>query len=213
MRPDEGRRPIISQSAPIASGPEHFQAKWNTWRLGKCDHTNSSQVEHLAARKMRPQKDLFWRQPHGAHHQTPFRHIRFHHRAHTAGVLLPHLGISGSAGITRSMGHSKRSRLADGIRHIVNQQINAPGDDLRAGYGATAEAILPSARGDSCALIWRNYRHVRAHGSGVLFGPVQRHSGNPIAQPLVKAYRRPVTEFRRPCLKRAKRRIDLERWQ
>jgi hypothetical protein len=39
MRPGEGRRPIISQSAPIASGPEHFQAKWNTWRLGKCDHT------------------------------------------------------------------------------------------------------------------------------------------------------------------------------
>jgi hypothetical protein len=111
------------------------------------------------------------------------------------------------------MGHSKRSSLADGIRHIVNQQINAPGDDLRAGSGATAEAILPSARGDSCALIWGNYRHVRAHGSGVLFGPVQRHSGNPIAQPLVKAYRRPVTEFRRPCLKRAERRIDLERWQ
>ena len=135
MHPDEGRRPIISQSAPIASGPEHFQAKWNTWRLGKCDHTNSSQVEHLATRKMRPHKDLFWRQPHGAHHRAPFCHIRFHHRAHTAGVNVPHLGISGSAGITRSLGHSKRTNLADGIRQIVNQQINAPGDDFRAGCG------------------------------------------------------------------------------
>jgi hypothetical protein len=135
MHPDEGCRPIISQSAPIASGPEHFQAKWNTWRLGKCDHTNSSQVEHLATRKMRPHKDLFWRQPHGAHHRAPFCHIRFHHRAHACGVIVPHPGISGSAGITRTIGNSKRTQLADGIRHIVNQQINAPGDDFRAGCG------------------------------------------------------------------------------
>jgi hypothetical protein len=135
MHPDEGCRPIISQSAPIASGPEHFQAKWNTWRLGKCDHTNSSQVEHLATRKMRPHKDLFWRQPHGAHHRAPFCHIRFHHRAHACGVIVPHPGISGSAGITRSIGHSKRTNLADGIRQIVNHQINVPGDDFRAGCG------------------------------------------------------------------------------
>ena len=98
MHPDEGRRPIISQSAPIASGPEHFQAKWNTWRLGKCDHTNSSQVEHLVTRKMRPHKDLFWRQPHGAHQWAPFRHTGFHRRAHTGGVLVPHLGTSESTG-------------------------------------------------------------------------------------------------------------------
>jgi hypothetical protein len=111
------------------------------------------------------------------------------------------------------MGHSKRSRLADGIRHIVNHQINAPGDDLRAGYGATTEAILPSARGGSCALIWGDYRHVRARGSGMFCGPLQRPLGKPIAQLWVKAYRRPVTEFRRLCLKRAERRIGLERWQ
>jgi len=135
MQPDEGRRPIISQSAPIASGPEHFQAKWNTWRLGKCDQKSSSQVEHLATRKMRPNKDLVWLEPNGAHYQAPFRHIRFHHRAHTAGVSVPHLGLSGSAGITRSIGHSKRTSLADGIRQIVNHQINAPGDDFRAGCG------------------------------------------------------------------------------
>jgi hypothetical protein len=61
--------------------------------------------------------------------------------------------------------------------------------------------------------IWGNYRHVRARGSGMFCSPLQRPLGKPIAQPLVKAYRRPVTEFRRPCLKRAKRRIDLERWQ
>jgi hypothetical protein len=76
----------------------------------------------------------------------------------------------GSAGITRSIGHSKRANLADGIRHIVNHQINAPGDDRRVGYGATTEAILPSARGDSCALIWGNYRQMRARGIGIYFG-------------------------------------------
>jgi hypothetical protein len=73
-----------------------------------------------------------------------------------AGVLVLHLGISGSAGITRIIGHSKRANLAEGIRHIVNQQINAPCDDLRAGYGATTEAILPCAWGGSCALMWGN---------------------------------------------------------
>jgi hypothetical protein len=118
---------------------------------------------------MRPHKDLVWLEPNGAHHQAPFRHIGFHHRTHTAGVIVPHLGISGSAGITRSIGHSKLSSLADGIRHIVNKQINAPGDDLRAGYGAMTEAILPSARGGSCALIWGNYCQMRARGGGVSF--------------------------------------------
>jgi hypothetical protein len=43
---------------------EHFQAKWNTWRLGKCDQTNkafSSQVEQLATRKMRPNKQSIFK--------------------------------------------------------------------------------------------------------------------------------------------------------
>ena len=149
MHPDEGRRPIISQSAPIASGPEHFQAKWNTWQLGKCDHTNPSQVEHLATRKMRPNKskpggtlsgseNATTREflPASAQRRAPPGPISPYRvpspRAYWRG---PYLGISGSAGITHSIGYSKRTKLADGIRHIVNQQINAPGDESRAGCG------------------------------------------------------------------------------
>ena len=82
MRPDEGRKPIISQSAPIASGPEHFQAKWNTWRLGKCDRTGIYSGFSPTARTT-----------------GPYFAISASFTARIlAGVLVPHLGTSESTG-------------------------------------------------------------------------------------------------------------------
>jgi len=62
----------------------------------------------------------------------------------------------GKHGVTRIIGDSQRANVADGIWQIIKQQINAPGVDFRAGYGATAEGILPCAWDGSCALMWGN---------------------------------------------------------
>ena len=49
--------------------------------------------------------------------------------------------------------------------------------------------------------------------SECISGPCSANRASQLPNPWSKPSRRPVTEFRRPCLKRAERRIDLERWQ
>jgi hypothetical protein len=100
---------------------KHFQAKWDTWRPGKCDQTRIYSGFSLTAR--------------------------------TNG---PHFAMLASI----------------------------------------AARILAGSLSRTSA-----YREARRHR--MFFGSLQRHSGKPIAQPSVKAYRQPVTKFRRPYLKRA----------